>query len=40
MHEKQKKSVEAFLDIFGEEPGYNQIARVVIGELLGRLGHH
>ncbi|CAM9308820.1 unnamed protein product [Pylaiella littoralis] len=38
--EMQRKSVESFYDIFGEEPGYDRIARVVIDELVRRLGHH
>jgi len=36
----QQKSLAAFLDIFGEEPGYDRIARVVIDELASRVGHH
>ncbi|CAM9403601.1 unnamed protein product [Scytosiphon promiscuus] len=36
----QRKSVEAFLDVFGEEPGYDRIARVVVDELVSRVGYH
>lgn len=36
--EQQQKSVEAFSDIFGEEPGYGRIARVVLDELVRRIG--
>lgn len=37
---KQRKSLEAFFDVFGEEPGYGRIARVVIDELVKRVGYH
>lgn len=37
----QRKSAQAFLDIFGEEPGYDRIARVVVDELVKRVeGYH
>ncbi|CBJ32606.1 Glycosyltransferase, family GT47 [Ectocarpus siliculosus] len=38
--EMQRKSVQAFYEIFGEEPGYDRIARVVVDELVLRVGYH